>query len=150
MFYGSWNGFKQSAIISTILRLQQLVCVLFTVCNKQYLLYIRTGATCLQQKSWQKYDKSVPDTFRPLSWSLEGLNQLIYCVYLPRLVKKTAVSNSCWELVLFTHTCVTSQWVSCYLWWWLWHYHSEQQQQIVVERPGNWVSYCTMPYHRDQ
>ncbi len=72
--------------------------------GKVYLIkladYNRTGARCLQQKSWQKYDKSVPDAFRPLVWSVQGLNQLIYCVYL-HIYKdewKTAVSSSESEL----------------------------------------------------
>ncbi len=44
----------------------QLVIHVFITTFRLLVLIIRTGARCLQQKSWQKYDKSVPNVFRPL------------------------------------------------------------------------------------
>ncbi len=65
------------------------------------ILFIRNGARCLQRKSWQKYDKSMPDAFRLLLLSLQGLNQTkavnILCIFTKRS-KETAVSNSDSEL----------------------------------------------------
>ncbi len=98
----------------------------------------------------------MPDAFRPLAQSLQGLNQTksfnilyIFTQMSEKQLFLTLVLIQLKKFLLRTCVlcayCVTSQWVSCYLWQWLWYYHSEQQQ-IVVERPGNCDSYCTMLY----
>ncbi len=66
--------------------------------HSKLFIFIRTRARCLQQKSWQKYDKSVPNIFWPWPQSLQGLNQTksvnILCIFTKASTKQLFSTRS--------------------------------------------------------
>ncbi len=102
---------------------------------------IRIGARCLQQKSWQKYDKSVPDVFRPLPWSVSSGAKSVNILYIFTKMswKQLFLALELIQLneILF-RTCVlwcTPVWHhngsrACYRWY-LRYYHSSSALFIL-------------------